>query len=117
MDAMGQTLAVEQDEVAAGEVLARAEEMAGDYTLTLDGPRYELRRDDQEEPDCVGSVEVDDGVLRLGAERGARCTAYTLLVAPFRLEEDRLHLDAEGFVGPWWRRLTWTTRPLERAEG
>ncbi|MFC5041030.1 WD40 repeat domain-containing protein [Ornithinimicrobium kibberense] len=117
VDAMGQTLAVEQDEVAAGEVLARAEEMAGDYTLTLDGPRYELRRDDQEEPDCVGSVEVDDGVLRLGAERGARCTAYTLLVAPFRLEEDRLHLDAEGFVGPWWRRLTWTTRPLERAEG
>ncbi|MGD8202320.1 BTAD domain-containing putative transcriptional regulator [Ornithinimicrobium sp. W1679] len=117
VDGVGSTLAVDQDEVAAEEVLARAEEMAGDYTLTLEGPRYELRRDGQVEPDCVGSVEVDDAVLRLGAERGARCAAYTLLEAPFRLEEDRLHLQADGFVGPWWERLTWTTRPLERVEG
>ena len=113
---VGQAMAVEQDGQAAAEVLARAEEMAGDYTLTLDGPRYELRREGQEEPDCVGSVQVDDGVLRLGAERGARCTAYTLLEAPFRLEGGRLHLDPDGFVGPWWQRLTWTTRPLERVE-
>jgi DNA-binding SARP family transcriptional activator/WD40 repeat protein len=117
VDGVGQALAVGKDDRAAAEVLARAEEMAGDYTLTFTGVRYELSRSGAVEPDCVGSVSVRDGILRLTAERGSVCSPYTLFEASYRLDGDQLHLSSDGFVGPWWERLAWTSRPLERVDG
>ncbi|MCE0487258.1 nSTAND1 domain-containing NTPase [Ornithinimicrobium sediminis] len=117
VDGVGQALAVGKDDWAAEEVLARAEEMAGDYTLTFTGVRYELSRSGAVEPDCVGSLSVRDDILRLTAERGSVCSPYTLFEASYRLDGDQLHLSPDGFVGPWWERLTWTSRPLERVDG
>lgn len=113
---MSQELDVELDEASAEELSFWADDLAGDYTVTFDAGRYEILRAGQAEPMCAGSYVLGEEVLTLGAERGDGCSPYTLFEAPFRLEGDRLHLDSEGFVGPWWQRLTWTTRPLERVE-
>jgi hypothetical protein len=114
LEAMTDVLATDQDEASAAMVAERAAEMAGDYTLTLDAGGYEIRRADLADPYCAGSYYLRDGVVRLGAERGESCPPHTVFEASYRLDGDTLHLGEEDFTGPWWHRLTWTSRPLVR---
>ncbi|SOC53571.1 BTAD domain-containing putative transcriptional regulator [Ornithinimicrobium cerasi] len=115
-EGMEEELSVSREPAAAEEVVARAEELAGELTITFEDGVYEVLRQGANEPVCAGSYSLRDGVLSLGAERG-RCSPYTFFEASYRLDGDRLHLGEESFVGPWWERLTWTTRPLERVSG
>lgn len=113
---MTEAVGVELDEATIDELGLVAEDMAGDLTLTFDAGRYEILRDGEAEPLCVGSYTLQGATIRLGAERGSWCEPYTLFEASYHLAGDRLHLGEDGLTGPWWEEYTWTSRPLVRQE-
>lgn len=92
-----------------------AAEIAGTYTLALDGGRFEVRRSGNEQPVCVGSVVVRDDHGWLRSERG-ECYPTKFLDAGFEVSNDELRFDPVRIRTefPWWVVLA--SEPLRRVD-
>lgn len=89
--------------------------------LTLQDSVFEIRplgqaptQIQEPEPFCEGSYQTSGDTLNLTAERGSWCLPGLYLEATYELTDDGLHLDLEGFRGPYWERYLWADQMLTR---
>lgn len=92
-----------------------AAEIAGTYTIVLDGGRFDVRRSGTEEPVCVGSVVVRDDHVWLRSERG-ECYPVKFLDADVDVSDHELRFDPVRIRTefPWWVALA--SGPLRRVD-
>jgi hypothetical protein len=90
-----------------------AAELAGTYTLRLDGARFELLRESEVRPVCAGSIRYAAPRLSLLAERGTFCYPSVLFESDVFLRGDDLHVDATTMRAEFPSRILFGTRPLE----
>jgi WD40 repeat protein len=91
-----------------------AAELAGTYTLRLDGSRFDLVRESNTHPVCTGSVRYDAPRLTLLAERGSFCYPSVLFESDVFVDGDQLRLDPDSMRAEYPSMVLFGTRPLER---
>jgi DNA-binding SARP family transcriptional activator/WD40 repeat protein len=91
-----------------------AAELAGTYTLRLEGRRFDLIRESDARPVCTGSIRFDAPRLTLLAERGSFCYPSVLFEGDVSLDDEGLRLQQGTLRAEFPTLIMFGTRPLER---
>jgi WD40 repeat protein len=87
--------------------------LAGVYSVSFSGGRFDITYDRMEDTWCTGSYTIRDQRVWLRSERGW-CKEGQLFDAGFEIDSQDLHFEPADFHGEFHVRILFTYRPLTR---